>query len=141
MVEKCLVFKPSQLSQLLNYHCRTFQYFPFSVQQAHDHIATLGIHMDRRYYETPETFNPEHFTKEAKASRHPYAYLAFGHGPRNCIGMRFALLEAKMGIIAVLRKYTIKKCPETPTTITRDPASFLSVANEALFVKMEERKN
>jgi len=46
-------------------------------------------------------FNPENFSKENKAKRHPYTYLPFGQGPRNCIGMRFALLEAKIALIQV----------------------------------------
>ena len=53
------------------------------------------------------------FTPEEKAKRHPCAYLPFGHGPRNCIGMRFALLEVKMALIAIVQKYKIALAPET----------------------------
>ena len=53
------------------------------------------------------------FTPEEKAKRHPCAYLPFGHGPRNCIGMRFALLEVKMALIAIVQKYKIALSPET----------------------------
>ena len=53
------------------------------------------------------------FTPEEKAKRHPCAHLPFGHGPRNCIGMRFALLEAKMALIEIVSKFRIVLAPET----------------------------
>ena len=34
-------------------------------------INSISVHMDPKHYETPEVFNPDHFSKEAKANRHP----------------------------------------------------------------------
>ncbi len=36
-----------------------------------------------------------------------YSYLGFGQGPRNCIGMRFALLEVKLAMTKILSEFTI----------------------------------
>lgn len=34
-------------------------------------VNIVGIHFDRKHYEDPYSFNPEHFSKEAKSKRHP----------------------------------------------------------------------
>ena len=59
------------------------------------------IMKDEKYFNNPEKFDPENFSPERKAKRSPYAFLAFGQGPRNCVGMRFALLQ-----VNILLSYT-----------------------------------
>ena len=53
------------------------------------------------------------FTPERRAQRPQLCHLPFGFGPRSCIGMRFALLEAKMALIELLKKYTFIRAPDT----------------------------
>ncbi len=54
------------------------------------------IMKDEKYFNNPEKFDPDNFSPEKKSERNPYAFLAFGQGPRNCIGMRFALLQVQI---------------------------------------------
>ncbi|CAF4153533.1 unnamed protein product, partial [Adineta steineri] len=69
------------------------------------HADIYSIHYDRELWgpDDPYIFLPERH----KIKRHPMAFMAFGAGPRNCIGMRFALLEMKMLLTRLLREYTI----------------------------------
>ena len=53
------------------------------------------------------------FTVEEKAKRDPFCFMPFGMGPRNCIGMRFALLEAKMALIQILRHFRMVRSSST----------------------------
>jgi cytochrome P450 len=41
------------------------------------------------------------------------AWIPFGVGPRNCVGMRFALTELKMAAVAVVQNFTVVRCDET----------------------------
>ncbi|XP_076332607.1 cytochrome P450 3A9-like isoform X2 [Tachypleus tridentatus] len=76
-------------------------------------IPVHAIHHDPKYYPEPNTFDPERFLPENKKCRHPYTYLPFGAGHRNCVGMRFALLEAKLCLAHVLRNFRFHRCSET----------------------------
>lgn len=49
-------------------------------------IPILGLHRDPSIYPDPDKFDPERFNTAQIKERHPYAYLPFGQGPRNCIG-------------------------------------------------------
>ncbi|CAG7831777.1 unnamed protein product [Allacma fusca] len=49
-------------------------------------ISILSVHHDEKHFPEPQKFDPERFSAENKANRHPYAFMPFGHGPRNCIG-------------------------------------------------------
>ena len=53
------------------------------------------------------------FTAEEKEKRPKLAHMPFGLGPHNCLGMKFALLEAKLALIGILRRFTFVQSPET----------------------------
>ncbi|XP_064629920.1 cytochrome P450 3A4-like [Lineus longissimus] len=82
-------------------------------------VHSLAIHADPDLWgpTDPKEFDPERFSPENKATRHPLAFQAFGTGPRNCIGMRLALMEGKLALIAVLQKYTLQRCDETEAVL------------------------
>jgi cytochrome P450 family 6 len=54
-------------------------------------IPIIAIHHDERYWKNPNVFDPKRFTPEEVAKRPNLAFMPFGEGPRNCIGMRLAI--------------------------------------------------
>ncbi|PNF35809.1 putative cytochrome P450 6a14 [Cryptotermes secundus] len=87
-------------------------------------IPILGLHHDPKYYPDPERFDPERFSEEEKAKRHNYVYLPFGEGPRICIGMRFGLMQTKVGLVSLLSKYQFSVSKRTPVPLVFETKSF-----------------
>ena len=99
----------------------------------------MALHFDPKYYENPNVFDPEHFSKEAKAKRHQYAFMPFGLGPRGCIGMRFALLEAKLALANIVRKFVLKPSSKTTEPIVLDPKTAFAYPKDGLFINVQRR--
>ncbi|XKL62380.1 hypothetical protein PGB90_002213 [Kerria lacca] len=74
-------------------------------------IFIFGLHHNPNIFTRPEEFIPERFDNENK--RHPFSYISFSAGPRNCIGQRLAMLEIKIVIVALLKNYKLLPANET----------------------------
>ncbi|XP_055014023.1 cytochrome P450 3A40 isoform X2 [Boleophthalmus pectinirostris] len=89
-------------------------------------VPTWPIHRDPDTWPDPDAFKPERFSKENKDKVDPYTYMPFGSGPRNCIGMRFALVLMKLAIAQILQKYTFITCKETEIPLEMDIQGLLA---------------
>jgi cytochrome P450 len=83
-------------------------------------------HRDPRFWPQPMTFRPERFLDEAEVEARPkYAYFPFAGGPRVCIGNAFAMMEAKLLLAAIARRFQLATLPGHPVvpepTVTLRP--------------------
>ena len=79
-------------------------------------VAIHAMHHDPTVYPNPDQFDPNRFSEENKKTRDSASYLPFGAGPRNCIGMRFAVIEMKLLLASILSKYRFLTCDKTPVS-------------------------
>jgi cytochrome P450 len=63
--------------------------------------------------------------------------MSFGVGPRNCVGMRFALMELKVALANILHQYNILPGEKIEQGMKRQETFTLSP--EAIYVKLEKR--
>ena len=66
-----------------------------------------AMHRHQLLWDDPDAFDPDRFLPERAASRHRYAYLPFGGGPRICIGAALALQEARILLATFLARYSV----------------------------------
>nr|DBA30271.1 TPA: hypothetical protein GDO54_006278 [Pyxicephalus adspersus] len=91
-----------------------------------------------RYVDTPRQSSSFRFTVEEKQKRHPFSYLPFGAGPRSCIGMRLAILKAKITLYRVLQKFHFEISSQTQIPIQVTNVSTLRPKN-GVYVKVVAR--
>ncbi|XP_059171801.1 cytochrome P450 3A29-like [Physella acuta] len=73
-------------------------------------IPVYNLARDPEFFPEPDVFRPERFLD---ASVNPVTFVPFGFGPRQCIGMRLALMELKIALVHVLgRLQVVKATPE-----------------------------
>jgi len=76
-------------------------------------VPAWAVHRNPEFFPNPETFNPERFMPENKSKLNPYAFLTFGQGPRNCVGMKYALDAMKFSLVHLLKSYRFELSSDT----------------------------
>ena len=74
-------------------------------------IIPYVTHRNPRLWRDPLRFDPERFTPDRIKTRHRFAYLPFGGGPRICIGRGFAMAEACLVLATIARAYRLRMAP------------------------------
>ena len=72
-----------------------------------------------------QIFAPERFLQSGDNSKlefigppHPFAWLPFGAGPRNCIGQRFAIMVIKATLMRFVHNYQVKVSKNTENPLS-----------------------
>ncbi len=95
------------------------------------YVPIYAVHRHASLWLDAEFFDPDRFAPEATRSRHRYAYLPFGAGPRVCIGSMFAMMEAVAVLAVLLQRLSFKNVtqhtPEPTMKVTLRPGSSIEM--------------
>lgn len=101
-------------------------------------IPILSIQHDPEIYSNPNVFDPERFSPEQSKERDSIAFLAFGDGPRNCIGLRFAMMQVRVGLISLLSKYKFSVSKKSIIPIELQQQTFVIQPKHGLWMTVEK---
>ncbi|KAK8401401.1 hypothetical protein O3P69_002877 [Scylla paramamosain] len=85
-------------------------------------MPVWSLHRDPAHWPRPQTFTPERFLDDARKTHTPFTYLPFGDGPRACVGIRFAQVAVKAGLVTLLSGADILPNPASPYPAVLDPS-------------------
>ena len=102
-------------------------------------ISPAGIHRDPNYYENPNVFDPDRYYSK-KVSINDVSNMAFGIGPRSCIGNRFAILETKILFFFLLSKFTLVPNEKTCIPLKYSKKNLTLVAEGGFWLAMKSRE-
>ena len=123
-------------------------------------MPTVKMMKDEKYYEDPLNFDPTRWSKDSDSAKNPFLLFTFGkhavpiqstrsknlkiqlfpgHGPRNCIGKRFAILQMKMSLVRLVANYKLVASERTPKVLKTDPKSFSLDVLGGVWVKAVKR--
>lgn len=74
-------------------------------------LCEYAVHRRERYWSDAELFYPERFAPENSAARPECAWFPFGGGPRLCLGLRFAEIEAVIALAMAARRFDFTLLP------------------------------
>jgi cytochrome P450 len=77
-------------------------------------LVPYVLHRRDDVWERPDEFVPERFLPEGAARISRFGYLPFGAGPRQCIGGRFAMIEAALIVASIVRAFDLEATTPAP---------------------------
>lgn len=101
------------------------------------HIPVYSLHRNEKYFPDPLKFDPERFSN-CEDSITPFTYLSFGAGARHCIGARFALMQAKTGMVKILKDFRLELTENTPKKIVLEKRALIIQADKGIYLNFVE---
>lgn len=101
-------------------------------------IPALAFHRDPNLFAQPEKFDPDRFSEARKHEIKPYSFLPFGEGPRICIGLKFGMLQTKLGLAMLLRQFHFDICKQTKIPLDIDSVSLLHIPKGGVWLRVTE---
>ncbi|MEM7531522.1 MAG: cytochrome P450 [Chloroflexota bacterium] len=77
-------------------------------------VPIHAIHHNPALWDNPDTFDPERFAPDKAKTYNRFAYFPFGGGPRQCIGMGFAMMEAQLLLAMIVQRFRLRLVPKHP---------------------------
>jgi len=68
-------------------------------------VYPMAVHWNEKNFANAQQFLPERFLNDEK--RHPFSFIPFGAGPRNCIGQKFGLQEATILVSLMMQSFRV----------------------------------
>ena len=99
-------------------------------------VVTKNMTFSDKNFKNPTEFDPDNFATENKPNK--FGLMMFGQGPRNCVGMRYALLTLKLALLYLLRKHRVVRGTKTNDKLEVD-VSNINVFKGGVFMKVERR--
>ncbi|KAJ0175784.1 hypothetical protein K1T71_008943 [Dendrolimus kikuchii] len=100
-------------------------------------VPIEAIHRDEEHYKEANVFNPDRFLDDDRVSKHCYAYLPFGAGPRRCIGESLALQIIRSISKAILSNYELEKCDRTPSKLDLVDHNFGRIIDKDIWLRFK----
>ncbi|KAH8271494.1 hypothetical protein KR018_000499, partial [Drosophila ironensis] len=99
------------------------------------YIPCYALHMDPKYFSQPRKFTPERFSAANRKLNTPYTYMPFGLGQHGCIGERFGLLQAKVGLVYILRNHLVTTSERTQLIMHLEPKALVTQAKGGIHLR------
>jgi cytochrome P450/NADPH-cytochrome P450 reductase len=77
-----------------------------------------GLHRNPKVYPDPLKFDPDRWSDENAVGRSPYAWLPFSYGKRACIGQQLSLIEQRVCLATLCRRFHLRVDPATKLSVT-----------------------
>lgn len=85
-------------------------------------VSVAGSHHLPHIFAQPEAFDPDRFAlPRIEHRRNPYSLIGFSTGPRRCLGVRVARLEAKILVVEALRRYRLEPVGDADVPVLYHP--------------------
>jgi cytochrome P450 family 4 subfamily V len=101
-------------------------------------VISASLHRNPVHFKDPDEFIPDRWLPEVASKRHPYAFVPFSAGLRNCIGQKFAMIEEKVLLANILRRFNMKSTQKTEDL--KPMGEIILRPQKGIFVELSRRQ-